>query len=110
MATKKKKPNQTKAQARRKKLLQVKMEGVKKARKPVDKMIPRLKAGELAVKGALLLGPGGAAAKVATKLGKITKAAAVKAAKKAAKKKPRLTGESTRKRTVEQLRQPYRKK
>jgi len=103
MAAKKK---QTKAQARRKKLLQEKMKGVKKARKPVDKMIPRLKAGELAVKAASLLGPGGAAAKAVTKLGK---AAVAKAAKKAVKKKSRLTGESTKKRTRSQLRQPYRK-
>ena len=105
MAIKKK---QTKAQARRKKLLQEKMKGIKKARKPVDKMIPRLKAGELAVKGALLLGPGGAAAKAATKLGK---AAIRKAVKGATKKKAlkRLPGEATRKRSLDQLRQPYRK-
>tara|TARA_R110002051_G_C8689417_1_gene492805 strand:+ start:317 stop:655 length:339 start_codon:yes stop_codon:yes gene_type:complete len=112
MAAKKK---QTKAQARRKKLLQVKMEGVKKARKPVDKMIPRLKAGEVAVSVAGLLGPGGVVAGVGKKVvGHLAKRAAKKAAERlakgATKKKPRLTGESTRKRTVEQLRQPYRKK
>jgi hypothetical protein len=113
MATKKK---QTKAQARRKKLLQVKMEGVKKARKPVDKMIPRLKAGEVAVSVAGLLGPGGVVAGVGKKVvGHLAKRAAKKAAERlakgATKKKAlkRLPGESTRKRSVEQLRQPYRK-
>lgn len=64
------KNKQTKEQARRKKVLQAAFEGVKKARIPVDKMIPRLKAGEFAVEAASWLGPGGPAAKGVMKVGK----------------------------------------
>ena len=108
MAAKKK---QTKAQARRKAMLKIKQEGLRKKGKIYGDAIKKIKRQETAAKvisGAGLLVPGSAPLVGAAKLGKAVRAA--KAAKKAVKKKPRLTGESTRKRSLEQLRQPYRKK
>jgi hypothetical protein len=109
MAAKKK---QTKAQARRKAMLKIKQEGLRKKGKIYGDAIKKIKWQETAAKvisGAGLLVPGSAPLVGAAKLGKVVRAA--KAAKKAVKKKAlkRLPGESTRKRSVEQLRQPYRK-
>ena len=115
MAAKKK---QTKAEkdklhrARRRQLDAIAMKGIKKARKPVDRLIKPLKVAEVAVSVAGLLGPGGVVAGVGKKIaGHIAKRAiAKKATERLAKRGnvTRLTGESTRTRSLEQLRQPFR--
>lgn len=110
MAAKKK---QTKAEkdklhrARRRQLDAIAMKGIKKARKPVDRLIKPLKVAEVAVSVAGLLGPGGVVAGVGKKIaGHIAKRAAERLAKRG--NVTRLTGESTRTRSLEQLRQPFR--
>jgi hypothetical protein len=110
MAAKKK---QTKAEkdklhrARRRQLDAIAMKGIKKARKPVDRLIKPLKVAEVAVSVAGLLGPGGVVAGGGKKIaGHIAKRAAERLAKRG--NVTRLTGESTRTRSLEQLRQPFR--
>ena len=85
MAAKKK---QTKAQARRKAMLKIKQEGLRKKGKIYGDAIKKIKRQETAAKvisGAGLLVPGSAPLVGAAKLGKVVRAA--KAAKKAVKKK-----------------------
>ena len=104
MAAKKK---QTKVQARRKAMLKIKQEGLRKKGKVYGDAIKKIKRQETAAKiisGAGLLVPGGAGLKAAAKAAK-----AAKGVKKAVKRKSRLTGESTKKGTRSKLRQPYRK-
>lgn len=72
--------------ARKKKVLQHEMEGVRKADAVTRRLIKPLKVAEVAVEAASWLGPGGPAAKGATKLGK---AALKKAADFLAKRTPK---------------------